>query len=181
MTSCVRALGDLKRFLGLLLDSVPHLPVSMQRSFLECLLEFQLGIQISRRTCLRLLGLMAAMVQVDPLMLLHMRPVQRYLLMLGLAPQDSPQALTLHWWRNPVDISRGRPLGLVTHCRLIFTDASLFGWGAVCDGVGSGGSLGSPRGCCPHEPPGAAGCPIWPCCNFCTCWEPPTLLFVRSS
>lgn len=34
-------------------------------------------------------------------------------------------------------ISRGSPLGRLTHHLLISIDASFFGWGAVCDGQGT--------------------------------------------
>eukprot|EP00064_Thunnus_orientalis_P016046 superscaffoldBa00003096_g16109 len=78
---------------------------------------------------IHLVGLMAAMVQMVPLALLHMQPVQQCLLSLGLHPQGSHQtevvvSWRLHsaisWWRDPATIARGSTLGL-----------SLALWGAL--------------------------------------------------
>ena len=55
-------------------------------------------------------GLMAATVQIVPLSLLHMQPVQRCLLSLGFSPQTPPLTklwatrelcAALRWWRRP--------------------------------------------------------------------------------
>lgn len=138
-------------FLGMVLDSrrgtVTLSPVR-QQSFAACLSRFMLQARVEWRLCLRLLGLMAAMVQVVPLALLHMRPVQRCLLSLGLCPQGPGQAKVtvsrrlhraLRWWRDPANIREGRAMGPVIHRQVIFTDASPVGWGAVHEGVGISG------------------------------------------
>ncbi len=38
-------------------------------------------------------------------------------------------------WRNPDLFSQGIPLGLVTSCVMVMTDALPHGWGAVCEGM----------------------------------------------
>ena len=63
-----------------------------QQSFAACLSPFTLRAHRDWRVCLRLMGLMAAMVQIVPLALLHMRPVQRCLLSVGLCAQSPARA-----------------------------------------------------------------------------------------
>ena len=128
-------------FLGMVLDSrratVTLSPVR-QQSHAACLSSFTLRAQRDWRVCLRLMGLKAAMIQT--LALLHMRPVQRCLLSVGLCPQSPARAKVtvsqrlyraLRWWRDPANIRRGQTMGSVTHRQIVFTDASLAGWGAV--------------------------------------------------
>ncbi|KAJ8007829.1 hypothetical protein DPEC_G00098260 [Dallia pectoralis] len=45
----------------------------------------------------------------------------------------------LDYWRNPAVLERGVPLGRVSAMTQVFTDASLTGWGGVCQGQGVGG------------------------------------------
>ena len=74
-------------FLGMVLDSrraMVALTLERQQASRTCLAPFQLYALVNWGLCLRLMGLMAAMVQVVLLTLLHMRPVQRCLLGLGL-------------------------------------------------------------------------------------------------
>ena len=65
------------------------LTLERQQAFRTCLTLFQLHALVNWGLCFHLMGLMAAMVQVVPLALLHMRPVQRCLLGLGLCLQRS--------------------------------------------------------------------------------------------
>lgn len=128
-------------FLGMILDSqsgTVTLTPERQQAFPRA--------QVNWGLCLRLMGLMAAMVQVVPLALLHMRPVQRCLLGLGLCPQRSHKTKVLvsrrlhgalQWWRVPENIKRGRALGPVIYRQLVYTDASTSGWGAVHVGCGT--------------------------------------------
>ena len=124
-------------FLGMVLDSrratVTFSPVR-QQSHAACLSSFTLRAQRDWRVCLRLLGLKAAMIQT--LDLLHMRPVQRCLLSVGLCPQSPARAKmtvsqklhrALSLWRDPSNIRRGQTMGSVTHYQIVFTDASLAG------------------------------------------------------
>ncbi|CAL8399143.1 unnamed protein product [Arctogadus glacialis] len=80
-------------FLGMVVDSrratVTFSPV-IQQSRAACLSSFTLRAQRDWRVCLRLMGLKAAMIQT--LALLHMRPVQRCLLSVGLCPQSPARA-----------------------------------------------------------------------------------------
>ncbi|CAL9704266.1 unnamed protein product [Knipowitschia caucasica] len=138
-------------FLGLVLNSqAASLTLSQARlmSFESCLSQFRLGARVTWRQCLRLMGLMASMSQAVPLALLNMRPVQRYLLGLGLDPQRHLHVsvlvtrrflLTLRWWRCAENVNKGLTLGPVIHRHLVATDASLTGWGAVYRGNGVSG------------------------------------------
>lgn len=143
--------SQITTFLGMVLDSNREtivLTPERQQTFMACLHHFQPHSMVNWGLCLRLMGLMAAMVQVVPLALLYMRPVQRCLLSLGLCPQRAhrtpvvvSQGLhrALHWWRDLANISRGSTLGAVVYRQLVFTDASLVGWGAVHEGCGVNG------------------------------------------
>lgn len=94
---------------------------------------------------------MAAAVQVVPLALLHMPPVQQCLYSLGLCQQGDLQAIVLitrrlcvalRWWKVPGNISRGSRLGPVLCRQVISVDASLKGWGALHEGRGTSRRLG---------------------------------------
>ena len=75
------------QFLGMQLDArmgLMRLTQDRQDSLSDCLAHFHLRARVTWRLCLRVLGLMVAAVQVVPLALLHMQPVQRFLFSLGL-------------------------------------------------------------------------------------------------
>ena len=125
------------QFLGMWLDArtgLVRLTRDRRDSLSDCLAHFRLGTRVTWRLCLRLLGLMAAAVQVVPLALLHMWPVQRCLFSLGLCQQRDLRAMVLvtrrlcvalRWWKVPGNISRGSRLGLVLCRQVISVDASL--------------------------------------------------------
>ena len=148
-------------FLGMVLDSRTAtivLTPERQQAFRTCLALFQLRALATWGLCLRLMGLMAAMVQVVPLALLHMRPVQRCLLGLGLCPQRSHKTKVvvsrrlhraLQWWRVTAHIQVGQALGPVIYRQLVYTDASPSGWGAVHEGCGISG-VWTGRWLCQH-------------------------------
>ena len=154
-------LSQLTTFLGMVLDSrsaTVALTLERQRVFRTCLALFQLQALVNWGLCLCLMGLMAAMVQVVPLALLHMRPVQRCLLGLGLCPQRSHKTKVvvsrrlhraLQWWKVPANIKLGRALGPVIYRQLVYTDASSSGWGAVHEGCGVNG-VWTGRWLCQH-------------------------------
>ena len=93
--------------------------------------------QTSPRKLMSLIGSMASMEKTIPLGRLHMRPLQWYLKTHWRYPQslDIPvpvsQVLKQHlqWWTNLSNLKRGSPLHQKEH-NLLFTDASLKGWGA---------------------------------------------------
>ncbi len=144
------------QFLGMHLDAktgVMTLTEERQEALQLCLSLCQLGARVCRTLCLRLLGLMAASVQVVPLALLHMHLLQRCLLCLGLCPQRHLHAkmlvprglhVALRWWKNPTNISKGNMLGPVLHRHMCSADASLMGQGAVHSDKGTGGGWGAP-------------------------------------
>ena len=85
-----------------------------------------------------LIGSMASMEKTIPLGRLHMRPLQWFLKTHRRYPQflDIPvpvsQVLKQHlqWWTNLSNLRRGSPLHQKECNFLLFTDASLKGWGA---------------------------------------------------
>ena len=118
------------QFLGMWLDArtgLVRLTEDRQDHRSDCLAHIRLGTRVTWRLCLRLLGLMAAAVQVVPLALLHMWPVQRCLFSLGLCQQRDLRAMVLvtrrlcvalRWWKVPGNILRGSRLGPVL-CRQV--------------------------------------------------------------
>lgn len=111
-------------------------------AFHECLALFQLGRKLRFRTFLRLLGLMASMIAAVPLGLLHMRPFQMWVLSHRLNTSrhlnrrmlvDAACLAALSPWRRRDLLRRGTPIGRIYSRILITTDASLRGWGAICE------------------------------------------------
>jgi hypothetical protein len=87
----------------------------------------------------RLLGLLAATERLVPQGLLHMRPLQLSLRGLWNQFRQSQQVLVpihpdmipcLRWWLDPTNVMVGVPIQYPPPQIEIFTDASLFGWGA---------------------------------------------------
>ena len=88
---------------------------------------------------LRLLGLMASCIDTVPYGRLHMRPIQIYLLYFwrphidGLhfkIPVFPILATHLMWWQQERNIFRGVPLQGYPHNKVLWKDASKWGWGA---------------------------------------------------
>ncbi|XP_056116181.1 uncharacterized protein LOC130092365 [Rhinichthys klamathensis goyatoka] len=133
-------------YLGLSLDSVTfRARLSRDRvvKFTRCLNEFQRGKNVSFRTCLRLLGLMASALIVIPLGRLFMREFQRWVASLRLDPLrhcrrrvrvTSEAVFALRQWRHPTFLVQGVPMGVVQARKVITTDASLYGWGGMYEG-----------------------------------------------
>lgn len=92
------------------------------------------------RQWLRLLGLMASMVDVIPFCRLYMRPIQIHLLN-HFTPSKSPLSKRvpvvpsvrehLTWWTLQHNVASGRSFKDDRASTIITTDASLTGWGAV--------------------------------------------------
>ena len=92
------------------------------------------------RTWLRLLGLMASLVEILPMCRLRMRPIQFHVLrhfnpdkdpLIRKIPVTDELLPFLQWWSHPENLLVGRPFSLVKPHATITTDASNFGWGAV--------------------------------------------------
>ncbi len=95
----------------------------------------------------KMLGLMAAALPVLQLGLLHMRPIQYWL------KQRVPSAAWRHGhhrimvtracvsalarWRDPFWLKQGVILDTAHRRKVVMTDASNKGWGALCEGVTS--------------------------------------------
>lgn len=100
---------------------------------------FKLGHTVTLWTCLRILGLMASTISVDPLGLLMMRDFQRWVSVQCLCPHrhlkqqikvSSSCLAALSHWKD----TKGSPLGVVAVRNVVTTDPSLTGLRAVCKG-----------------------------------------------
>ena len=98
----------------------------------------RLRIRSRLKTFLQLLGLMASFIDLTPFSRLHMRPIQFYVLSWWKPHKDSmfqtiPVKETLfqhlQWWTRYSNLFAGIPLA-TPHTITIWTDASMFGWGA---------------------------------------------------
>ncbi len=112
-------------------------------SILNALKNIKLGQRITVHYLQRVLGLMAAASTVIPLGLLHMRSFQLWLRARGFHPRANPQRQirvtrqglrTLSMWFRPRFLTLGPTLGPCCRRKMLTTDASLTGWGAVLDG-----------------------------------------------
>ena len=112
-------------------------------AFHHCLAQFQLGRKLRFRTILQLMGMMASMIAVVPLGLLKMRAFQRWSLSHRLCASRhlrrrvtiTPSCMmALLPWREPGLLERGSAIGRVSSRKVVSTDASLQGWGALCEG-----------------------------------------------
>ncbi|KAL0199690.1 hypothetical protein M9458_002877, partial [Cirrhinus mrigala] len=133
-------------YLGLRIDSVEYRAMLSERrimAFYQCLARFRVGNMVSFRTCLRLLGMMASSLSVVPLGLLKMRSFQHWVAARHLCPRrhlarkvriTTACVMALHQWRNPCVFRTGVLLGSVSLRKVVTTDASLTGWGAVFQG-----------------------------------------------
>ena len=92
------------------------------------------------RAWLKLLGLMASLVDVVDYCRLHMRPIQLHLLAVYRPNRDSIELLVpttdwlrphLLWWRDPANLMGGRAFRRPCPTLTVTTDASLSGWGAT--------------------------------------------------
>ncbi|KAJ8009686.1 hypothetical protein DPEC_G00094090 [Dallia pectoralis] len=138
-------------YLGLFLDTgIMRARLSDER--IESILS---ALRLCRPPCRRrvqeiisLLGLMSAAHAVVTLGLLHMHALQRWFARRRVDPVRHrrriliiPYTLAgdLDYWRNPAVLERGVPLGRVSAVTQVFTDASLTGWGGMCQGQAVGG------------------------------------------
>ncbi len=78
----------------------------------------------------KMLGLMATTSPVLQLGLLRMRPLQRWLK--PRVPPDAWRALAP--WKNPWWMEMGVAMGMVCNRKVVTTDTSNTGWGALCEG-----------------------------------------------
>ncbi len=134
-------------FLGMELDSVEQsarLTEERAQSVLNCLNTFRGRTAVPLKLFQRLLGHMAAAAAVNPLGLLHMRPLQHWLH--GRVPRWAWQRgtyrvaitpecrQTFSPWSDPLFLRAGVALEQVSRHAVVFTDASATGWGATYNG-----------------------------------------------
>ncbi|KAI2649994.1 ORF V: Enzymatic polyprotein [Labeo rohita] len=126
-------------YLGVVWDSITmqaQLAPACVESILNTLKDIKLGQKVSLHYFQRVLGLMAAASTVIPLGLLHMRLFQLWLRARGFHPRANPQRqirVTRQGFR-PRFLTLGPTLGPCCHRKMLTTDASLTGWGAVLNG-----------------------------------------------
>ncbi|KAI2666023.1 Transposon Ty3-I Gag-Pol polyprotein [Labeo rohita] len=133
-------------YLGVVWDSITmqaQLSPARVESILNTLKNIKLGHKVTLHYFQRVLGLMAAASTVIPLGLLHMRPFQLWLRARGFHPRANPQRQirvtrqglrTLSMWFRPRFLTLGPTLGPCCRRKMLTTDASLKGWGAVLNG-----------------------------------------------
>ncbi|XP_042579387.1 uncharacterized protein LOC109090184 [Cyprinus carpio] len=111
--------------------------------FYQCLAQFCKGNLVLFRTCRRLLGMMALSLSVVLLGLLKMRDFQRWVAARILCPRrhltrrvriHADCMMALYQWRDPCSFQTRIPLGGMSLRKVVTTDASLSGWGAVFQG-----------------------------------------------
>ncbi|KAI7801460.1 reverse transcriptase/ribonuclease H/putative methyltransferase, partial [Triplophysa rosa] len=144
-------------FLGMELDSVSmtaRLTTERSQSVLNCLKVLRQSA-VPLKQLQRLLGHMASSTGVVPLGLMHMRPLQHWLQ--SQVPWRvwhtgsrrmviTPFCLrTLTPWSSMTFLRTGVLLGQVSRHVVVMTDASLQGWGAVCNGHAVSGRRMGPR------------------------------------
>jgi len=110
--------------------------------------DFPLQRQRQAREWLRLLGVMASLVDIIPLCKLRMRPLQFNLLsQYSPASDDLSKRVTLEqgveedlaWWTSQRNVGTGRPFQDPRPLVSFNTDASLSGWGAVLGTLSTSG------------------------------------------
>ncbi len=134
-------------FLGTVLDSAQmRAVVAPERALAmrKLAASFEIGAARPLKTFQRMLGLMATASPALQLGLLRMRPLQRW-----LKPQVPSHARTptylgepglcnpglcnsLSPWKNPRWMEKGVAMGMVCRRKVVTTDASNTGWGALC-------------------------------------------------
>ncbi|CAM4729294.1 unnamed protein product [Leuciscus chuanchicus] len=138
-------------FLGVVWDSVSmqaRLSPPRVDSILAAVKSVKLGQLLTVKQFQRLLGLMAAASNRIPFGRLHMRPLQWWLRTRGFSPRGNLfrtikvtrrclRALVM--WKKPWFLSQGPVLGAPCRRKLLTTDASLTGWGAILEGRSSQG------------------------------------------
>ena len=141
------------QYLGVVLDSArlwAALLEPRQTALQQAVLRLQWGVALTALTVMQEFGLMAAGHPAVPLGLLHMCHLQRWLASLHLDPQRHKHHLVnvplsvqedLHYLGSPQHLLADTPLGQMTSCIAVFTDASLTGcggapvWGEVVCGL----------------------------------------------
>ncbi len=130
-------------FLGVVWDSTAmqaRLSPARIEAILSAVKSISLGQALTVKQFQRLLGLMAAASNVIPFGLLYMRPLQWWLRTKGFSPRGNPFRMikvmrrcfrVLVMWKKPWFLSQGPVLGASCQRRMLRTDASLTGWGAI--------------------------------------------------
>ncbi len=145
-------------FLGMELDSVnltARLSEERAQSMLRCLESLQRKRAVPLKHFQRLLGHMASSAAITPLGLLHMRPLQRWLhdrvprwawrhgtYRVSLTPSCRR---TFSPWSDLAFLRAGVPLEQVSRHVVVSTDASVMGWGAMCNGHAAAGLWTGPQ------------------------------------
>ena len=131
-------------FLGARIDFTRGIVSPSEERVLSLVNEISLLLSSPRSTAyawLRVLGMMASLVDLVPLCRLRMRPLQFHLLgwfrpvtrdLSCLVPLTDSVRLHLEWWRTSANLSEGVVFGRFRPPITLTTDASLTGWGGFC-------------------------------------------------
>ena len=100
--------------------------------------QLQNSLTTTPRVLMSLIGVLASLEKTVSMGRLHMRPFQWYLKTHWRYPQSLDMKIPcsdilkshLNWWRDPNNELIGTPLHAEEHNLLLFTDASVKGWGA---------------------------------------------------
>ncbi len=138
-------------FLGVVWDSTSmqaRLSPARIESILSAVKRLRLGQSLTVKQFQRLLGLMAATSNVIPFGLLYMRLLQWWLRTKGFSPKGNafrmikvtPRCFrALVMWKKPWFLSQSPVMGASCHRKMLTTDVSLTGWGAILEGCSSQG------------------------------------------
>ena len=138
-------------FLGVVLDSTTLwarlTPERIQR-FLACVAAFQAGAHVPYKFCEKVSGFMASAIHLIRLGRYYMRPFQKWMRALRIPSSQGSRKVyvtaacmrTLLPWRRAALLSYGVRMGMIRSLKVITTDASLMGWGAIHDGRSAKGT-----------------------------------------
>ena len=138
-------------FLGVMLDSttlMARLTPERIQKFLSCVAAFRPGTHVPYKACMQVAGFMASAIHLVRLGRYYMRPFQRWMIALRIPSSQGSRmvyvttacARTLQPWRRAALLSQGVRVGMVSSLKVITTDASLTGWGAVHEGMSAKGT-----------------------------------------
>ena len=119
-----------------------------------CLMSVREGDLIPYRACQHVSGFMASAMHLLRLGRLYARPFTRWMVSLRIPPSESHRLvkvttnciLSLRPWLRAGALTAGVSVGLVSNPKVLTTDASLSGWGAILEGKTARGTWNAEYG-----------------------------------
>ena len=130
-----------RQFIGGMFDTLTfkvYLPEDRMNMLIQFVTEFKLRQMAPARLFLKLLGTMAACIEVVLMARLYMRPIQLYLMVFWKpSSRELEQNVVINddlrrhltWWQKVQNLSQGAPLGHPKPDIVLTTDSSSYGWG----------------------------------------------------